>query len=474
MLSQVFDSFIEESSVSVMFRGTLEKIFSSERLDGIFERHAVIQFSGELAFSTCAGLLSLVTTRIQPSVHAAYRRQVEEVGVAVKSVYNKLNGIELSVSEALVRETAADLKAVIEAMKANQAGPLPGYDVRIVDGNHLAGTDHRIKELRRLGDAALPGHTIGVLNPHVGLIESLIACEDGHANQKPLYVQLLDQVQSRQCWIADRDYATFEFLFGLKRNKAYFIIRQHGALKGTLIGRRRRIGEKETGVVYEQAIQLTDAMGELFTMRRITVVLNSPTRDNDSEIHLLTNLPRKKDACRVAEAYRSRWTIETAFAKLTQDLQCELNTLGYPKAALFSFCVAVVMYNALSAVVAALRAAHPEAATSASSATGEERALSFYYLADEISGVSRGMAIAIPAEHWTAAFADLTAKQMAKKLLWLARHVQVEQFLTNPYGKKSRQPPTKKKATRGGHVSTCQILKKRKQLRNTEAQTRGK
>jgi len=460
MLDQVFDGFVDASPVSVMFRGTLENIFSSERLDAIFEENAEKQISGELAFSTCAGLLSLVTTRIQPSVNAAYAKNVEKVGVSVQSVYNKLNGIELSVSESLVRETAADVKGIIEAMNATLEGPVPGYDVRIVDGNHLAGSDHRIKELRDLGDAPLPGHTVAVLNPHVELIEDLIACEDGHANQKPLYVLLLDQVQRRQCWIGDRDYSTMEFMFGIKQRKAYFIIRQHGTVKGKLVGRRRRVGETETGTVYEQSIQLTNNVGEIFTMRRITVELNTKTRDGDTEIHLLTNLPKKVDACRIAEAYRRRWTIETAFAKLTQDLRCELNTLGYPKAALFSFCVAVVMYNALSTVIAAMRVTHPEVATSESRTSGQQRTFSFYYLADEISGVARGMAIAVPAACWTDAFASLTTKQMAKTLLWLARRVDVKQFLTNPYGPKARKKKPKT-TTRGGHVSTHRILQQR-------------
>jgi len=337
---------------------------------------------------------------------------------------------------------------------------VPGYDVRIVDGNHLAGSDHRIKELRDLGDAPLPGHTVAVLNPHVELIEDLIACEDGHANQKPLDVLLLDQVQRRQCWIGDRDYSTMEFMFGIKQRKAYFIIRQHGTVKGKLVGRRRRVGETETGTVYEQSIQLTNNVGEIFTMRRITVELNTKTRDGDTEIHLLTNLPKKVGACRIAKAYRRRWTIETAFAKLTQDLRCELNTLGYPKAALFSFCVAVVMYNALSTVIAAMRVTHPEVATSESRSSGQQRTFSFYYLADEISGVARGMAIAVPAACWTDAFASLTTKQMAKTLLWLARRVDVKQFLTNPYGPKARKKKPKT-TTRGGHVSTHRILQQR-------------
>ncbi|MBV8432340.1 MAG: IS4 family transposase, partial [Solirubrobacterales bacterium] len=39
-------------------------------------------------------------------------------------------------------------------------------------------------------------------------------------------------------------------------------------------------------------------------------------------------------------------------------LDGEINTLGYPKAALFAFCVALVSYNVLSTVKAALRAVH--------------------------------------------------------------------------------------------------------------------
>jgi hypothetical protein len=289
----------------------------------------------------------------------------------------------------------------------------------------------------------------------------LICCADGHANQKPLYRRLLPQVQAGQCWIADRDYSTCEFLFGIRRKKAYFVIRQHGSLQGKLVGRRRRVGKTDTGVVYEQTLELINEQGETFSLRRITVALDTPTRDGDSELHLLSNLPPKVDACRIAQAYRRRWSIETAFAKLTQDLRCELNTLGYPQAALFSFCVAVVMYNALSTVIAALRATHPQVATSESRTSGRERTFSFYYLADEISGVSRGMAIAIPAEDWTGAFACLTTKQMAKQLLWLARRVDVNQFLTNPYGAKSRNKRPKM-TTRGKHVSTHRILKLRK------------
>jgi Transposase DDE domain len=463
VFDEVFAPFIDESPVSVMFRGTLETAFAAERLDQVFENVAERQVCGELAFSTCADLLSLVVTRIQPSVNAAYRKKSKGIGVSVKSVYNKLAGIEPAVSESLVRETAADLKLTIEEINATLPGPLTGYDVRIVDGNHLSGTQHRLKELRTIGDAPLPGHTVAVLNPHTELVEDIIVCRDGHANQKPLYLQLLDKVERGQCWIADRDYSTLDFMLGIAERKAYFVIRHHGGLKGEGVGRRRQVGRIDTGMVSEQDWRFTTAAGEELVVRRVTVKLDTPTRDGETELHLLTNLRKKVGAKKITQAYASRWQVETAFAKLTKVLKCELNTLGYPEAALFGFCLAVVMYNVLSVVQGALRATHPEVATS-STGTGvaqKQATFSFYYLADEISGVARGMTIAIPAQHWTSTFANLTPKQFAKKLLWLARRVDVEAFLTNPYGPQQRRK-RRKMTTRGGNVSTHRILQQRK------------
>jgi len=49
----------------------------------------------------------------------------------------------------------------------------------------------------------------------------------------------------------------------------------------------------------------------------------------------------------VAELYQKRWTIEIAFHELALNLEGEIETLGYPRAALFGFCVALVCYNPL-------------------------------------------------------------------------------------------------------------------------------
>ena len=70
---------------------------------------------------------------------------------------------------------------------------------------------------------------------------------------------------------------------------------------------------------------------------------------------------RAATAARVLELYRKGWTIETVFQEITAPRQCEIQTLGYPKAALFAFCLALVAYNAVALLKAALRAMHGEA-----------------------------------------------------------------------------------------------------------------
>jgi hypothetical protein len=459
VFNEVFQKFIEQSPVSVMFRGTLENALAAERLDRIFHDAARRQYCHELAFSTCADLLAAVVTRTRRSVHAAYRAERERISVSVRAVYDKLAGIEPAVSEALVRETAKGLAAIVDELHVRQPGPFPGWEVRIVDGNCLAGTHHRLKELRTIGDAALPGHSLVVLNPHRELLEDVIVCEDGHANQKPLMVRLLEIAQPGQCWIADRDFTTSPLLFGFQDHGVYFVIRQHAALIGETVRVRRRVGRIATGVVYEQGLRVTGRDGRTMVLRRVTVVLDQLTRNGDLELHLLTNLPRKVRAERIAVGYLSRWQIEAAFQKLTVALRCEPNTLGYPDAALFAFCLAMVMYNTLSTVMASLRRAHPKALV-ASEKTKRPRKFSFYYIADEIAGVWRGMEIAIASPLWTKAFSSQRPRQMAKILLALARKVKPERFLTNPYGPQSRRK-RRPMTTRGGNISTQRILLER-------------
>ena len=123
----------------------------------------------------------------------------------------------------------------------------------------------------------------------------------------------------------------------------------------------RRLGRTEDGRLREQRICIYDDNGQPVYLRRVVVELDEPTEDGDTQIAVLSNLPEKDaDARTVAKLYRRRWTIEGAFLELALALAAEINTLCYPKAALFGFAVGLMVYNRMGLIQGALRGLHGE------------------------------------------------------------------------------------------------------------------
>ena len=460
ILGQVFERFVEESPVSVMVRGLLEAILSPQKLDELFERNSQTQYTKELLFSTVVEMMNTVACGIRPSIHAAYQANAPKMTVSVTSVYNKLNAMESKVSAELVRETGASMEAIIRHLKGNLPDWLPGYRVKILDGNALAASEHRLKPLRDCNSAPLPGKSLVVLDPSLMLAIDVFPCEDGHAQERSLLPQVLATVESDDVWIADRNFCTLNFLSGIVENQAYFIIREHKCLPWYSRDEFRPLGSIEGGEVFEQSVIVSDHGGHLSQVRRIKVILEEATRDGEEEIFILTNLPLTvANALVIAQIYRYRWSIETLFQILTDIFNCEIKTLGYPKAALFAFCVALVSYNILSVVLAALRSVH--------GINKIEQEVSSYYLADEIRGTYRGMMIAIPPPEWQV-FDQMNLIDLTKVLRNLATRVNLAVFLSHPRStKKTKKWVKKTRPTKKPHVSTAKILSQNKTQKHT-------
>jgi Transposase DDE domain len=451
LLSKIFLPFVEKRPVCVMARGILERLFDPARLNALFAETAQVGYTHKLHFATLVGLMGDVVLGVQPSVHAAFQALEEtEATVSLTAIYNKLDRVEPVVSAALVRDAAQQTAPVIDALSARLPPWLPGYRCRILDGNHLSATEHRIEELRTTWAAPLPGKVLVVLDQERMLADEVFLTEDGHAQERSLLDTTLEKVKANDLWLGDRNFCTFKFLFGIARRGGYFLIRQHGTVHGRLLGRRRKIGRGPTGMVYEQALELTDSKtGETVTYRRLTVKLDQATRDGDWQLHLLSNVAESDaDASTLANLYAKRWTIETVFQEITATLQCEIQTLGYPKAALFAFCLALVAFNAVSLLKAALRAVHGEA-------TVTDR-VSGYYLNLEIRGTYDGMMIAIPERHWKT-FRMLSIKELANVLKEVAGHLRLSRYQKHRRGPK-KPPPKKSAYANGGHVSTFRLL----------------
>jgi hypothetical protein len=317
MLGKVFARFVEKSPISVMVRGTLERVLGAEQLDTWFARTAQKQYTRTVLFSTVYDVLSQVVFRIKPSVRAAYRDQADKVGASLISLYNKLNGVETHTSAELVRYSAAALAPLIEQLDGARAPWLPGYRVKIVDGNCIEASDRRLKVLREVPGGALPGKSLVVYEPAQGLVTDVFPCEDGHAQERSLFGVVLETVQANDLWIQDRNFCTCAFLCEIDQRGAAFITRQHEGLPFEIVNTLRSVGRIETGHVAEQRVQVWDAQSNAHLFRRIRVKLDQATRDGDRVLYILTNLPlRKASAKRVARLYRKRWTLETAFQHL--------------------------------------------------------------------------------------------------------------------------------------------------------------
>ena len=455
LFKEVFEPFIEESAISVMNRMVLEHVFAPPKLNAVFEIAAELQYTRELLFSSVVDLMSMVVMRTRSSVSAAYRKHREQVGVSIQAVYDKLKGIETRTSRDLVRFTARESTALIDQLKGTRTPLLPRYRVKILDGNHLAGTDHRLDVLKETKAGALPGQSLVLLDPEYMLVTDIFLCEDGHAQERSFLFQVLEAIVAWDLIIADRNFCTTQFLFGIAPLQAFFLIRQHSQnLYWQLQGRCRYLGRTTTGRVYEQQVTLHNPeTGEDLVTRRITVKLDVPTRDGDTEIHLITNVPAKAaNAVKIAELYLHRWKLETAFQEMTVDLKCEINTLGYPKAALFGFCVAVSCYNLWAALKAAICAAHGE--------TAVQHDLSNFYLADDIKSVYRGMMIAIPAPNWVQ-FQTMSISKFCKLLIQVAKRIDWAMLQKSHRGPKLPKP--KLPSAKNKHVSTAKLLAAAKQ-----------
>ena len=389
ILSDVFERFSQDAPLSVMAQGIMDNVLNPQILDPLFDDVAEKQFTHKLLVSTIVDLMSVVVCRIRPSIHAAFQARAETVGATIDAVSDKLDGTEPVVSAALVHSVAARLVPVIDARKGAQPEWLPGDRVRILDGNPLPGSEHRLKELRTIRAGALPGHALVVLDPRRMLATDVVLCEDGHAQERSLLDQVLEVVAAKDLGIADRTFCTTDFLFGIARRRGSFVIRhQASTLHWEFVGKRRACGRIDTGQVFEQTIRATNDAGEILILRRIMVLRDQPTRDGETEIHLLTNVPAQDArATVIADLDRRHWTIETAFQELEATLHGEVNTLGYPQAALVAFCAALVASHVLSTVKAALWSV-PGEETVAEEVSGSS-------VADAIQMTHRGMMIAI-------------------------------------------------------------------------------
>ena len=447
-----FTPFVQGAPCAVMTRIAAEWMLDQTTVSDLFKEHAVGQYEREITLTNLVDVMLDVATGVRRSPRAAYLARADEIAASLTAFYGKLNRTEPLIGQALVASTARRAGELIRATGGFAVEPIPGLQSLILDGNMLAGTDHRLKPLRGTRAAALPGKALAVYECATGLVVQTILGEDAHSQERALLPDLA--IEPGRHLIADRNFCVRHFLCRIAQAEAYFTVRHHRSTLPVeslqVVGSPRPCGRCPSGSVHSQTIRV-EHDEKTFRWRMITLELDVPTRDGDTQIVLITNLPSRISAAVIAMAYRERWTIEGYFQRLTEWLHCEVSTLSQPRAALFAFAMSLVAGNLLAVVIATIRAAHGDAAADQ---------LSYGALADEVAGMWRGMLLALPPSEWVW-ISDRTSRQTAVLLLQVARQVSVARLRKTIRGpKKQRRTPN---CTTIRHVSTYRILKQQRE-----------
>lgn len=439
-----------------MARLVLERALPAQWIDEVFDQHRQRQYPRELLFSTVVELMTLVTLGLRPSLHAAARQMDRQLPVSLAALYDKVNRTEPAILRALVQGSAQRLAPVAGALSGQAS--LPGWQLRVFDGNHLPASEKRLAALRGFRGAALPGHTLVVYDPDSALVCDIAACEDAHESERTVVMPLLEHAQPKQVWMGDRHFCTHAILQRLSQAGAGFIVREHSRhprLAG--FGPWSCYERIETGRVREQRIDLalegdTQAGQSGTSWRRIEIELGEPTESGDHVIGLWSNLPADIDAVTLARLYRKRWRIEGMFQRLESVLHSEIKSLGRPRAALLGFAVAVLAYNVVALLQRVVEQAHH--------AKHPKLEVSTYHLAQHIKSGYEGLTIALPPEHWPSISDDDDVQELVRRLLRLARHIPAGQVATSKRGPKIYKDKgyVDGKIARS-HVSTARVLK---------------
>lgn len=447
VLPAILNPFVDGAPACVMTRIALDWIIEGTPFDQLFEEVAENQFEREFTLAHFVQVMLDVACGHRPTPHAAFQRRQLAAIASVSAFYRKLSRMELALPREIVRRTAQRARDLIVAAEGLRSEPIPGYAARLLDGNVLTGTEHRIAPLRATWSAGLPGMSLAIYEPVSGLIRDLVMEENAHCQERALLDQV--DIERGQLWIADRNFCVRTLLFRIARQGAFYLIRWHKTTCPFVpVGPLRACGRCATGEVFEQEVLVDDPDGDgRHRLRRIVLKLDQATRDGETEIVLVTNLPAEVSALLCAVVYRGRWQIEGHFQTLTDLLHCEVSSLGYPRAALFAFSMSVVAGNALAVLKGNLRAAHGDALV-------EE--LSDFALVGEVAEIYPGMMMAVPPVQWSFVRQG-TVTAVAAILTKLAAQVPVERMFRSRRGPKKPRPPRSSEG-RAPHVSNKKLL----------------
>ncbi len=445
----MFDRFCQVAPVSVLGMISVRWCFSDAIIDEIFEAERDSQYTRDLTFSACVELLAEVALYGTPSVNAAIKNVTDSLPVSTSAIYQKLRNVEPQVCEALISVPAARAARLIKGFKATRAQPISKYRLKIVDGNYLQRSERRIAELRDSTIAAIPGMAMVVYDYATDLITHAALDENGHASESSKFKELPKFLSKDDLLMGDRRYCSLKLFEIVESCEAKFLIRKTKNLVLTFDEVKKCKGQCKTGQVEYGSATLSDGR-KVFA---IIIKRKKPAKDGTKEVILLTNLTiGSRLAVKLADLYLERWKIEEAFRQLTEYLSCEVKTLGYPRAALLAFSLAVTAYNCMRCVKGAMAFRF-----------GTEHVdenLSMYHLGLHLKQTIPGALIALDESDWCMVD-QMSPTEVVIKMKEIAGNICFDKFRKDRRSKPKtpRQPARRRQHV---HAATAKILADRK------------
>jgi len=438
MQGQIFQKFANQSPLTVMVRVMLENIFPTSQFDQIFPKEEAekLQFRESL-FSSIVDLMSLVG-QDQPATHTICQTTRNDLKTTLNSFYRKVKRIETNVLAEWVRQTAGHLGPVVHKMGRILPYSLSGYSVRSVAGLDLSEANKYFKETPYTKYKTLPCQSSVVLDPNLMLAVDVLFYGNNkdNAHEDHFFAPLLDRVQPQDIWIAPPIFNFLSFVTDIEQCQAFFVVRQNNSkLPWLPAGHRKMKGQVALGPVYEQKVHLVNGHGNRLLARRITIELEDRSPDGQLDLHILTNLPKRFQCQKLADFYYRQWMMGLTFQNLAAKLQSEVEAAGYRNASFFAYCLALIAYNLLSAIKAALCAVRSE--------DNSREDISWSNQANEIGATWRGMMIALPSQNWSYTFANFTTRQLTNTLNTLAKNVCLPKFHKPLPNQRMQSPPVK-------------------------------
>lgn len=444
-------------------------VMDQRHLGDVFERFRGRCYEQELSFAAVVYLLRDALLVHEGSGNASFQaaRQAGALAVTVKSVYEKLGRLPLSLSMALVRETTAKL---LKVLPPGQGGQVEGQDklpaslselaVIAIDGKKIKKAAKRLKALRGLPGKMLGGKLLAAMHVRDGLALAIEADPDGERNDVPLVPGLVEQVRGlimqAILWMADRQFGNLDLPALLSQGKDHFLLRCTTALKfHPDPNRAAQEGMDKQGRRWVQ--QWGWIGGEQDKRRRYLrqIILYRPGETDD--VILITDLldEARYPAQDLLDAYLLRWDIECMFQKVTEVFDLQKLIGSTPQAMIFQSAFCFVLYNLIEVIrrYVAQGASRPVAQVSTEKL--------FDSVCRQLGAWNELGEPACAAAYFQPSLDAQQLRQKLQELLsnqWTDRWIKSSNKRPRPSKPKARVPPG-----HGGHSSVWRILQAQKQ-----------